>query len=102
MTDEPEISTAAPAITTAAKKSRGRPAKPTQETPQQRINRLQAELQQAHEAQKKLEQQRDSVVGRVVVAHALAHAEYRKQLVALLREEVTSKGDLAVIGELLA
>lgn len=86
----------------APKKSRGRPKSPTPETPQQRIERLQAELQQAHEAKKIAEQQRDSIVGKVVVAHALANADYRRQLASLLRAEIKSKADLTLLAEVLA
>ncbi|HEY5328269.1 MAG TPA: hypothetical protein VIJ79_00150 [Acidobacteriaceae bacterium] len=88
-------------MNTAAKKSRGRPKSPTPETPQQRIDRLKAELQQAEEAKKIAEQQRDSIVGKVVVAHALANPDYRRQLAALLRAEIKSKADLTAIAELL-
>jgi hypothetical protein len=88
---------------TVAKKTRGRPPKSSApETPQQRIDRLKAELVKAEQAKKELEQQRDSIVGQVVVAHALANPDYRRQLSALLRKEITGKGDLAIIGELLA
>jgi hypothetical protein len=103
MTDEPDIPTAAPAITTAARKSRGRPPKATMtETPQQRIDRLRAELQKAEEAQQAAEQQQASIVGKVVIRHALAHADHRRQLATLLRAGVKSKADLAAIAELLA
>lgn len=108
MNDAADNSDASPAIPTpdiattpVAKKSRGRPKAVAPETPQQRIDRLQVELAQAHEAKKIAEQQRDSIVGKVVVAHALANPDYRKQLAELLRREVTGKGDLAVIAELL-
>lgn len=91
------------------KKPRGRPSGATSaakvekkpETPQQRIAQLKAELEKAQEALREFEAKRASIVGRVVVAHALAHPDYRKQLADLLRREVTSKGDLAVIAELL-
>jgi hypothetical protein len=98
---------------TVEKKPRGRPAgrprladsetpKPkTHETPQQKIERLQAELQQAHEAKKIADQHRDSLVGSVVVAHALAHADYKRQLATILRAEIKNKADLAAIAELL-
>ena len=90
-------------------KKRGRPAgnKPTikpekkAEHPQHRIDQLKAEMEKAQEALREFEEKRDSIVGKVVVAHALAHADYRKQLAALLRKEVTGKGDMALIAELL-
>ena len=85
-----------------APKRRGRPPKQAMaETPQQRIERLQAELQQAHEAKKIVEQQREAIVGKVVVAHALAHTEFRHQLAAILRNNIKSKTDLAAIADLL-
>jgi hypothetical protein len=89
--------------TPAAKKGRGRPPKSSApETPQQRIDRLNAELQQAHEAKKIAEQHRDFIVGRVMVAHALANPDFRKQIAAILKTEVKGKGELAAISELLS
>jgi hypothetical protein len=88
---------------TVAKKTRGRPPKSSApETPQQRIDRLKAELVKAEEAKKELEQQRDAIVGKVVVAHALANPDYRRQLAALLKAQVKGKAELAAIAELLA
>jgi hypothetical protein len=92
--------TAAPR-TRQAKNPRGRPKAAAPETPQQRIDRLKAELQQAEEAKKLIEQQRDSIVGKIVVAHAAANADYRRQLATLLRAEVKGKADIAIIAELL-
>ncbi len=87
---------------TVGKKTRGRPPKSSApETPQQKIERLQAELQQAREAEKRRQEHRDSIVGKIVVAHALAHPDYRRQLAALLRAELKGKTDLAAIAELL-
>jgi hypothetical protein len=86
--------------TREAKNPRGRP-KVAPETSQQRIDRLKAELEQAEEAKKLIEQQRDSIVGKAVVTHALAHADYRHTLATLLRAEVKNKADLAAIAELL-
>jgi hypothetical protein len=111
VTNAADKTDAAPAIPTpdieasaAAKKTRGRPPKssPAPETPQQRIDRLKAELQQAEEAKKELERHRDSIVGKVVVTHALANPDYRRQLATLLRAEVKGKADLAALAELLA
>ncbi len=110
MTKAADKTDAAPAIPTpdidasaAAKKTRGRPPKSSApETPQQRIDRLKAELQQAEEAKKELERHRDSIVGKVVVTHALANPDYRRQLATLLRAEVKGKADLAALAELLA
>jgi hypothetical protein len=101
-TPSPSASTVTGSATPPAKKPRGRPPKlAVTETPQQTIDRLEAQLQQAREAKKIAEQQRDAIIGKVVVAHALAHADYRHQLAALLRDEVKSKADLAAIAELL-
>jgi hypothetical protein len=41
------------------------------------------------------EAKRASIVGKVVVAPTLEHDDYRKQLAALLRREVTNRGELA-------
>ena len=86
--------------TSVAKVERRADRKP--ETPQQRIDRLKVELQKAEADKAALEQQRDLIVGRVVVAHALANPDYGRQLASLLRNEVKAKSDLAVLGELLA
>src|SRR5271165_5999665 len=97
----PTASTATSSATSSTKKSRGRPKSPTPETPQQLIDRLKAELQKAEEAKKIAEQHRDSIVGKTVVAHALANADFKRQLATVLRKEVKSKADLAAIAELL-
>ena len=94
---------------TPSQKRRGRPAGRTSgikpehkaETPRQRLDQLKAEMAKAEEALREFEAKRDSIVGAVVTRHALANADYRKQLAALLRKEVTSKGELAFIAELL-
>jgi len=59
-------------------------------------------LQKAEDDAKIVAQHRDSIVGKVVVAHALANPDYRHQLTTLLRAEVKNKTDIAVIAELLA
>lgn len=95
---------------TASKKRRGRPAgsktgtrvENKAETPQQRIDRLRAELQKAEEDKAALERQRESIVGKAVLAHARANPDYHKQLVSLLRNEVKAKADLAALDELLS
>jgi hypothetical protein len=94
--------TTAPSPSRAGKKTRGRPARPTPETPQQRIDRLKAELQQAEDAKRALETQRDVIVGKAVVAHALANPDFGRQLAGILRTEVKGKADLAALSELLA
>lgn len=95
--------------TTPARKPRGRPAgsgRPrlesnTRETPQQRIERLQAELQKAHDAKKAADDNRDLIVGSVVTRHAQANPEFHRQIAALLRSEVRKASDIAAIAELL-
>lgn len=88
-----------------AKKRRGRPAGKAadakQETPQQRIDRLKSELRQAEQAKREFDAKRDSVVGQIVVSHALADPTYRRQLATLLRDKVDGKADLALLAELL-
>ena len=107
----PEGAAGAFALTpTGPKKRRGRPAgskagarvEKKAETPQQRIDRLRAELQKAEEDKAALERQRESIVGKAVLAHARAHPDYHKQLASLLRNEVKAKADLAILDELLA
>lgn len=94
--------TDSPAAATVAKKTRGRPPKSAApETPQQRIDRLKAELQQAEEAKKELERHRDSIVGKVLVNHALNNPDFRRQIGAILKSEVKGKSDLAAISELV-
>ena len=98
MTTDADI--AAPSHPQAVKKGPGRP-RSTPENPQQRIERLQAELHQAHEALKIAEQHRAMIVGAVVVRHARANDDFRRQLAVILRAEVKAKADLAAIADLL-
>ena len=84
----------------AAKRRPGRPRK-APETPEQRIARLQAELQDAQSALKAAEENRAAIVGTAAIRHARAHAEFRRHLAAALRAEVKSKADLAAIADLL-
>lgn len=112
--DHPDTQAAIPtpdvAATQPPKKTRGRPRSVTPpetpkqkspETPQQKIERLEAELQKAREAKKAADQNRDSIVGSVVVQHAFNNPEFRRQIAALLRCNVKNKSDLATIAELL-
>ena len=71
------------------------------ETTQQRIDRVEAELLKLKEAKQREDRERDAVIGRVEVARALADADYRKDLSARLRKEITSKAELALVDELL-
>src|ERR1700721_2985386 len=101
---ENTVSTPAPAPSSPAKKGRGRPAKigiAAKETPQQRVDRIKGELQKAEEAQKLAEQHQAAIVGAVVVRHARADDNFRRQIAALLRADVKNKTDFAAIAELL-
>lgn len=85
----------------ATKRRPGRPRSSGPETAQQRIERLQAELQQAHQALKVAEEKRAALVGAVVVRHARANEDFRRQLATILRAELKSKADLATVAWLL-
>jgi hypothetical protein len=99
MTTDAEIAAPSPPPTT--KKGPGRPHKAMTETPQQRIERLQAELRHAQEALKLVEQRRAAIVGAVVVRYARTNEDFRRQMAAILRAEVKAKADLAAIADLL-
>ncbi|MGD0108356.1 MAG: hypothetical protein ABSC06_30605 [Rhodopila sp.] len=99
MPTDAEIAAPSPSPTT--KKSPGRPRTTATETPQQRIERLQAELHHAHEALKLAEQHRATIVGAAVVRHARTNEDFRRQLSVILRGEIKTKADLAVVAELL-
>ena len=98
MTTDADI--AAPSPPHAVKKGPGRP-RSAPENPQQRIERLQVELNLAHEALKIAEQHRAMIVGAVVVRHARAHEDFRRQLASILRADIKAKADLAAIADLL-
>ena len=90
------------------KRGRGRPRSVTTESPQQRIERLQAELHQAHEARKIAEQHRAALVGAVVLTHARTDEDFRRELAVVLRmaftlrAEFKNKADRATLSELAA
>ena len=102
MPDDVELSPSASPV----KRGRGRPRLIATESPQERIERLQAELQHAREAQKIAEQHRAKIVGAVVLRHASTDADFRRQLAGILRismnlrGDIKSKADLAAIREL--
>jgi hypothetical protein len=98
MTTDAEI--ASPSPSSATKKGPGRP-RSAPETPQQRIERLQAELHQAHEAQKQADERQAAIIGAVVIRHARTNDDFRRQLADILRAEVKAKADLAAIAGLL-
>lgn len=95
-----ETDVSPPAMDTS-KRSPGRPRSTAAETAQQRIERLQGELHQAHQRLKLAEEKRASIVGAVVVRHARANEDFRRQLAAVLRAELKSKADLGTVADLL-
>jgi hypothetical protein len=99
MTTDAEIAPSSPS-SALTKRGPGRP-RSAPETPQQRIERLQAELVKAQEAQKLMDQRQAAIVGAVVIQHARANEEFRRQLASILRAEVKAKTDLAAIADLL-
>src|SRR5271156_2898177 len=98
MTSEADTDPPPPA---AAKRGPGRPRRPATETQQQRVERLQTELQHAQEALKLAEEKRAGIVGAAAIHHSRSHAQFRRQLAAMLRAEVKSKADLAAVADLL-
>ncbi len=79
---------------------RGRPqAGP--EMLRQRVEQLQAELNQAQSAMKQAEEKRAAIVGHACLRHARQNAEFSRQLAAALRAEVRVKGDRAAIVDLI-
>jgi hypothetical protein len=98
MTPDAEI--ASPSPSPGTKKGPGRP-RSTAETSQQRIERLQAELRQAQEAQKQEDERQATIVGAAVVRRARADENYRRTLAVILRAGVKGKADLAAIADLL-
>jgi hypothetical protein len=98
MTTDAEI--APPSPSPATKKGPGRP-RSTPETPQQRIERLQAELHQAQESKKQADERQARIVGAAVVSRARADENYRRELAVILRAGVKVKADLAAIADLL-
>src|SRR5664280_3311078 len=87
MTNDAKIPAPSPSSSPSspAKKSRGRPRIIATESPQQRIERLQAELHQAHEAKKIAEQHRAEIIGAVVIRHAKTDEDFRRALALVLR-----------------
>ncbi len=81
---------------------RGRPPKSATETPQQRVARLQAELEAAQEAVQAGTAKQAQLVGAAVIAEAQKNADFHLQLATLLRANVTRKADTALIADLLA
>jgi hypothetical protein len=95
---EPETDAPSPP---SERKGPGRPRKPATETQQQRIERLQTELQHAQQALKLAEEKRAGIVGTAAIRHARIHADFRRELATMLRAEVKSKADLATVADLL-
>jgi hypothetical protein len=84
-----------------ATKPRGRPRQSGPESQKQRVERLQAELREAQAAMKLSEEKRAGIVGAAALRHARRNVEFSRQLAAMLRAEIKSKADRAVIGDLL-
>jgi hypothetical protein len=100
MTTDAEIAPSSPS-SALTKRGPGRP-RSAPETPQQRIERLQAELVQAQEAQKLMDQRQAAIVGAAIIRHARTNDDFRRhQLASILRAEVKAKTDLAAIADLL-
>lgn len=120
MSDAPDRQAENPApdafelTSTAPKKRRGRPpgtkagtrvagrADRKPETPQQRRERLRAELQKVEEEITAADDAMALIVGKRAIAKARANPDYRRQLAAELDAEVTSKAERAAIAELLS
>src|SRR5271166_654004 len=100
MNTNTELSPPSPSPATS-KKGPGRPRKTLSETPQQRIERLQAELHHAQETLKLAEEKCAAIIGAAAIRHARAHENFRRQLAVILRAEVKSKADLAAVAEFL-
>ena len=77
---------------------RGRPAT---ETPAQRVERLERELQSARAAAKEKERECDAVVGRAMRAEADEDREFKARFTDILRRRVTGNGAKAHIAALL-
>ena len=71
------------------------------ETPAQRIERLERELQAAKHEAKKAEQRRCAIVGAALLAEAEGNPSLRTQFVEILRRRVTSPAAKAEIATLL-
>ena len=80
---------------------RGRPRQTQQENPQQRIERLTREMQQAQDELRISEEKRAGIVGAAAIRHARHNAEFARQLAAMLRAEVKAKADRAAVGDLM-
>jgi hypothetical protein len=83
---------------TLSVRRRGRPAT---ETPAQRVERLERELQSARAAAKESERERDAIVGRAVRAEVEDDSELKAKLADILRRRITSAGEKAQVAALL-
>jgi hypothetical protein len=79
-------------------RKRGRPAT---ETPAQRVERLERELQSARAAAKESERELDAIVGRAVRAEAEDDGEWKAKLADILRRRISAVGEKAQIAGLL-
>ena len=92
----------APALTPpGAKNTRGRPRQGNTESQQQKIERIRQELRQAEAALKISEEKRAAIVGAAALRHARRHAEFARQLAAMLRAEIKAKTDRAIVADLM-
>ena len=88
--------------TPAPAKGRGRPPKSATETPQQRVQRLEAELAQAKAAMLGLAKEQAAIIGQVVMAEMQKDADFRRQVVGLLRANVKRQADRDTLGDMIA
>ncbi len=71
------------------------------ETPTQRLERLERDIQAARQAVKEAEQRKLATVGAAVLAEADGDPGFKAQLIDTLRRRVISKNGLADIASLL-
>jgi hypothetical protein len=101
MTSDTELPSS-PAVSGETKRRGRPPGQSGTESPEQKVERIRQELRQAEAALKASEEKRASIIGTAALRHARRHEEFRRHLAAALRAEVKAKGDLAVIGDLIA
>ena len=92
------VSTDTPALA----KGRGRPSKSSAETPQQRVQRLEAELVQAKAAMLGLTKEQAAIIGQVVMVEMQKDADFRRQVVAILRANVKRQADRDTLSDIIA
>jgi hypothetical protein len=75
--------------------------RPAAETPAQRVERLERELQAARAAARENERARDAVVGRAMREEAQGDGAFNAKVLDILRRRVTSAAEKALIAPLL-